>query len=76
MHRLQGTYLMWADFRAWGMSTEEQEKFMLEHAKAALDEGYLFGEGGNGFERINIACPKKTLEAALLRIAKARKDCI
>ena len=76
VHRLQGTYLMWLDFRAWGMSTEEQEKFMLEHAQAALDEGYLFGEGGNGFERINIACPKATLEAALLRIAKARKDYI
>ena len=76
VHRLQGTYLMWLDFRAWGMSTEEQEKFMLEHAQAALDEGYLFGEGGNGFERINIACPKATREAALLRIAKARKDYI
>ncbi|MGN0629230.1 MAG: MalY/PatB family protein [Oscillospiraceae bacterium] len=73
VHRLQGTYLMWVDFRAWGMSTEEQEKFMLEHAQTALDEGYLFGEGGNGFERINIACPKKTLEAALWRIVNARK---
>ena len=73
VHRLQGTYLMWVDFRAWGMSTEEQEKFMLERAQTALDEGYLFGEGGSGFERINIACPKKTLEAALWRIVNARK---
>ncbi len=73
VHRLQGTYLMWLDFRAWGMDIDEQEKFMLERAQVAFDEGYLFGEGGNGFERINIACPKNTLEAALLRIAKARK---
>ncbi len=73
VHRLQGTYLMWLDFRAWEMSVEEQEQFMLKRAQVVFDEGYLFGEGGNGFERVNIACPKKTLEAALLRIAEARR---
>ena len=74
VHRLQGTYLMWLDFRAWGMTKEEQEDFMVHKAQAIFDEGYVFGEGGVGFERINIACPKRILEATLERIYKAKKE--
>ena len=74
VHRLQGTYLMWLDFRAWGMSKEEQEDFMVHKAEAIFDEGYVFGEGGIGFERINIACPKFVLEQTLERIVKAKKE--
>ena len=74
VHRLQGTYLMWLDFRAWGMTKEEQEDFMVHKAEAIFDEGYVFGEGGIGFERINIACPKRVLEATLERIYKAKKE--
>lgn len=74
VHRLQGTYLMWLDFRAWGMTKEEQEDFMVHKAEAIFDEGYVFGEGGIGFERINIACPKFVLEQTLERIYKAKKE--
>ena len=74
VHRLEGTYLMWLDFRAWGMTKEEQEDFMVHKAQAIFDEGYVFGEGGIGFERINIACPKRVLEATLERIYKAKKE--
>ena len=74
VHRLQGTYLMWLDFRAWGMTKEEQEDFMVHKAEAIFDEGYVFGEGGIGFERINIACPKRVLVNTLERIYKAKKD--
>ena len=74
VHRLQGTYLMWLDFRAWGMTKEEQEDFMVHKAEAIFDEGYVFGEGGIGFERINIACPKRILAATLERIYKAKKE--
>lgn len=74
VHRLQGTYLMWLDFRAWGMTKEEQEDFMVHKAQAIFDEGYVFGEGGIGFERINIACPKFVLEEALERIYKAKQE--
>ena len=73
VHRLQGTYLMWLDFRAWGMTKEEQEDFMVHKAEAIFDEGYVFGEGGIGFERINIACPKRVLEQTLERIYKAKQ---
>lgn len=74
VHRLQGTYLMWLDFRARGMNEKELEDFMVHKAEAIFDEGYVFGEGGIGFERINIACPKRVLEATLERIYKAKKE--
>lgn len=67
----EGTYLVWLDFRELGLEPKELEKFMREKAKLALDEGYIFGQGGEGFERINIACPKSTLEKALNRIKEA-----
>lgn len=73
VHRLEGTYLMWLDFRAWGLTPEEQEEFMVKKAHAIFDEGYLFGEGGKGFERINIACPKSVLKDTLKRIYKEHK---
>ena len=65
---------MWLDFRAWGMTNEEQADFMVHKAEAIFDEGHVFGKGGNGFERINIACPKRILEATLERIYKAKKE--
>ncbi|MBY8986255.1 MAG: pyridoxal phosphate-dependent aminotransferase [Candidatus Lokiarchaeota archaeon] len=67
----EGTYLIWLDFRELGLKPKELEKFMRGKAKVALDEGYIFGQGGEGFERINIACPKSILEEALNRIAEA-----
>lgn len=73
VQRLEGTYLMWLDFRAWKMTAKELEDFMLHKAFVAFDEGYVFGKGGEGFERMNIACPKHILLEALERIAKAHR---
>ena len=70
----EGTYLIWLDFRELGLEHKELEKFMRGKAKVALDEGYIFGQGGEGFERINIACPRSTLEEALIRIRDAIKQ--
>jgi cystathionine beta-lyase len=67
----EGTYLVWLDFRALGLDHKELEKKMLKDAKLALDSGYKFGIGGEGFERINIACPLSILEESLERISKA-----
>ncbi|MFX0081210.1 MAG: MalY/PatB family protein [Candidatus Hodarchaeota archaeon] len=67
----EGTYLIWLDCRELGLEHKELEKFMRGKAKVALDEGYIFGQGGEGFERINIACPKSILEVALNRISEA-----
>lgn len=69
---LEGTYLLWADFNAWGMSYEELEKFMINDAELFLDEGYVFGKGGEGFERFNLACPKSVIEDACKRLLEAR----
>jgi cystathionine beta-lyase len=69
----EGTYLAWLDFRKLGMDKLALEKLMQVEAKLALDEGYIFGEGGEGFERINVACPRAILEEALNRIEKAIK---
>lgn len=65
---LEGTYLQWLDFRNLGMKGEELEKFMTEKAMLFLDEGYIFGECGDGFERINLACPTWVLKEALDRL--------
>lgn len=61
----EGTYLLWLDFREYGLSTEELQRKMLHEAKIWLDEGTMFGEEGAGFMRVNIACPKVTLEKAM-----------
>ncbi len=67
----QGLYLVWVDFSKLGMNHEDLEKFMLEEAKVWLDEGYIFGTGGECFERFNIATPRAILEDALKRICDA-----
>lgn len=68
---LEGTYLCWMDFRCFGMPGEELAKFLNEKAGLFLDDGYIFGESGDGFERINLACPRAVLEGALERMRKA-----
>ncbi|MCF0258374.1 MAG: pyridoxal phosphate-dependent aminotransferase [Erysipelotrichaceae bacterium] len=61
----QGLYLLWADFRALNLDSKELEKAMLEEAHLWLDEGYIFGSSGAGFERFNLACPRSTVKKAL-----------
>ncbi len=72
----EGTYLAWLDFRKLGFDANQLSKIMLEKAKVGHFEGYLFGKGGKGFNRINLACPRSILKDALDRIAKAIKDSI
>ena len=67
---LEGTYLCWFDCRCFGLKGEALEKVMKEEAKLYLDDGYIFGEAGDGFERINLACSRKVLENSLERFQK------
>lgn len=67
---LEGTYLQWLDLRYLGMGHEELEHAMQD-ANLFFDEGYIFGTGGDGFERINIACPTAVLAEALDRLVEA-----
>ncbi|MDR0400675.1 MAG: pyridoxal phosphate-dependent aminotransferase [Treponema sp.] len=68
---LEGTYLQWWDCRELGMDYRELETFMINEARLFLDEGYIFGENGRGYERINLACPAAVLEESLERLAGA-----
>lgn len=72
--RPQGTYLGWLDFREITKNKKELDHILINKAKVALDGGYWFGKGGEGFARINFACSQKTLEKALNRIEKAIKE--
>ena len=67
----EGTYLGWLDFNSLGLNNEDLKNLILNKANIALDEGKLFGSGGDGFQRINVACPKSILEDAMQRVKKA-----
>ena len=67
----EGTYLIWLDCRELGLNSLELKRFMNHKAKVGLDHGFVFGPSGEGFERINIACPRPLLETALERIRQA-----
>jgi len=69
----QGTYLLWLDCRGLGRDDKELQKFMREEARVGFDDGFMFGMGGSGFQRMNIACPRSILREALARIEKAVK---
>jgi len=69
--RPEGTYLVWMDCRRLGLDKDGLKRLMLKEARVYLDEGFLFGPEGEGFERINIACPRSILVEALERIGNA-----
>jgi cystathionine beta-lyase len=69
--RTQGTYLAWLDCRGLGLDKEALERLMFEEARVYLDQGFLFGPEGEGFERLNLACPRSILVEALKRIKNA-----
>ena len=64
----EGTYLVWLDFRGTGLGVEELDDKIINQAKLWLDSGKIFGSCGEGFQRINVACPRKVLEEAMERI--------
>ncbi len=70
--KMEGTYLAWLDCRKTGIPGNPFEVFLRE-AKVALNDGAEFGRGGEGFVRLNFACPRKTLAEALERMAGALK---
>ena len=71
----EGTYLAWIDFNGYVHGDAEKlEGLMQKQAKVALDEGYIFGENGRGFERINLAAPRSVIEDCMERIASAFAD--
>lgn len=67
----EGTYMVWLDFRKLGMNDMQLKEFMSRKAKVGLNSGAAFGPGGEGFMRMNVACPGAVLYEGLSRIGKA-----
>jgi cystathionine beta-lyase len=61
----EGTFLLWLDFRALGLEQDELTQFLRRDASWAITRGVAFGDGGAGFGRLNIACPRAQLDHAL-----------
>jgi cystathionine beta-lyase len=67
----EGTYLVWLDFRGLGLSDKEINNIVINKAGLWLDSGAIFGKSGEGFQRINVACPRVLLKEALDRLERA-----
>ena len=69
----EGSFLLWLDFRATGLSHEQIQEKLLHEAKLGLNSGTDFGPEGEGFFRMNIGCPLETVKEGLERLKKAFK---
>ena len=67
----EGTYLLWIDCRGLGLSDEALGELLTNRARVWIDDGPMFGPGGEGFIRVNAACPRAVLEKAFARITEA-----
>ena len=67
----EGTYLLWLDFHDLGLTDSQLDDFIVKQARLWLDKGTMFGPEGEGFQRINIACPRETLKRALNQLKQA-----
>lgn len=65
------TYLLWIDFRELNRSADEVMDALLEVGEIILNDGRPYGEGGEGYFRLNVGCPRSTVEEGLKRIKKA-----
>ena len=74
MTELEGTYLIWLDFKAYGLTDRELNQRIIQKAGLWLDSGEIFGLTGEGFQRINIACPRSILTEALEKLANALEE--
>ncbi|MBI3479282.1 MAG: putative C-S lyase [Nitrosomonadales bacterium] len=69
----EGTYLLWLDCRAMGLSDRQLTQFFVQEAGVGLSSGILFGEQGSGFMRMNIGAPRSIIAQALENIASAER---
>lgn len=70
MFRPEGTYLLWFDCRQAESDHMILRKKIMKEAKLFLDDGFIFGDEGRGFQRLNFACPKPVLEEAMSRLQR------
>ena len=70
----EGTYLLWLDFNELNLSDDVLESLLLDKAKIWLDGGKKFGKTGGGFQRLNVALPRKKLKYALESLERTFKN--
>ena len=71
--KLEGTYLVWVNCKKLGVPSEELEEKLIREGGVWLNPGAMYGSAGEGFMRINIACPKARLQEGLRRLADTLK---
>lgn len=74
--RPHASYLVWLDCRGLGLSHDDLIDLFVNKARLALNDGAMFGPGGDGFMRLNVASPRKLLEQALLQLEDAVAGCL
>lgn len=67
----QASFLIWLDCKELGLSQEELVSFFVNEAKLALNNGIMFGDGGEGYMRINVGTQRHKLEQALIQLSRA-----
>lgn len=67
----EATFFAWLDFRAWEMDDQELKRFMIEEAGLGLNDGYIFGDQGSGFQRLNFGCSRQVIQQAMEQLARA-----
>lgn len=68
---LEATYLVWIDTSVLNIKSEKLTELLIEKGNVWLNEGTVYGKAGEGFMRLNIACPRATLQEGLNRMKKA-----
>jgi cystathionine beta-lyase len=69
--RPHASYLVWLDCRKLNLSKEELTDFFVDKAHLALNDGWIFGEEGTGFMRLNIGSPRVIIEKAMAQLEQA-----
>ncbi|MFC4102970.1 MalY/PatB family protein [Paenibacillus xanthanilyticus] len=72
----EGTYMVWLDCRAISEKPQELKQLMFERAGVAFSEGSVFGAQGQGYLRVNLACPRSLLAEALDKFAQAVRETV
>jgi len=72
-HPPEGTYQLWLDMRSLGLDNQQLSRFLTEEAGLALNPGYSYGPGGDGFARMNIASPRSLIRQGMEQLAAAVK---
>lgn len=70
----EATYLIWLDFRSLGLDDRELDELIVRKAGLWLDGGSIFGKAGEGFQRLNVACPRSVLRCALEHLQRAVQE--